>query len=193
MQNLTYIPIIGDTTISKCIEVRYDLGKTVALDMWDKPKDKMSFEDIFHDTLYRCMKSLGQRKMPEEELHAYFFKAFRINMVRHFKYAYNKLQSGIEVESMLIPTIPYYDGHLDGFDMLNLVKDKFGSEAQKMLWYQLQGHTYRTLNEMYGKDSYYLLNKIKNYLKSYYDKEVKFYRCNFPLHNSLPSLQCSLH
>lgn len=162
------IEILGDTTPHNMIEVKYDKAKKICLSIWDKPRSKQEFEDIFHDTIYRCLLTLGKQELSQEYMKSYFFKAFRINMIRRFGYAYNKYNSGKEIENVIIPVNSDYTNHIDGFGMLDLVEKRHGKEMRQMLWDNLNGITYQELNKLYNTNAYYELSKLKDELKKYY-------------------------
>lgn len=161
------LDLYGLVTPKRMIEVKYEKAKNICLNIWDKP-NKYFFEDIFHDTIYKCLITLENKKFDQDYLKSYFFKSFRINMVRFYGYSYNKLNSGLEIENSLIPVINNYDEHLDGFGMLDYVKQNYGDESRNMLWDNLTGYTYKELDKIYNTNSFYQLNKIKNDLKSFY-------------------------
>ena len=155
------------------IETKYDTAKHICRNIWHD-NDHLDFEDIFHDTIYRCLIYLEDKEQPAIDLRSYFFKAFRINMIRNYGYSYNKYRSGDDISNVLIPLNINTDIHIDGFDMLNLVKVTYGDIIYNMLWDNLRGLTYKELDEKYNINSFYTLSKVKKFLKEYYKDDINY-------------------
>lgn len=167
---MNYVKYINGVTPNQVIDDKYYIAKNICAEIWDKP-DKQVFEDVFHQTLMKCLVKFGKEKYDYDYLKAYFFKAFRINMIRHYLYSYNKMKSGIYVNDLIIPVTYNIDDHMDGFDMINYIRNSRGDEIANMLQDNLSGMTYKELAQKYHTTSiYYILSGIKDELKKIYLK-----------------------
>lgn len=165
------------TNIRKVIDEHYDIGKTVSFQIWDNYHDVQGFEDLYHTTLYNAIKCLDGKKMLKNEIAYYFFRAFRVNVIRLHQYAYQRLCNDIDIDGMLIPLSneKITENHLDGWGMIELVRKVFDNTIADALMYELNGFTVKTIKEKFNV-TYYQLSKVKDYLKSYYNKEKDEYR-----------------
>lgn len=167
MEIIQQLDIVGDTTPNNMIQHKYDRAKIICESIWDKP-DKFYFEDIFHDTILRCLVTLGDNKLSQDFMKSYFFKAFRINTIRHYGYAYNKQKSDIDMTDIIIPVEINVEGHMDCEEMMKYVNKNYGDEIRNMLWDNLTGIPYTELDKIYKTNTRYTLGKVKDKLKSIY-------------------------
>ena len=169
-----YLPIIGLTDIRTLLEKRYDIGKKVCFHIYDNPKDIQSFEDLYHNTIYNALKCLGPKKMDQDEMILYFMRAFRNNLIRQYKYSYHKKCKDIDLSKMIIPidNENEINAHIDGWEMIDMVRHVFGEELANALLDQMNGFTYETISKRHDFNAFYELNKVKNYLKTYYCKDA---------------------
>lgn len=162
--------LYGSTTFHNFADRYYYIGKERCIEIWNNPP-KFDFEDIFHNTVDRCLHILDGKIMEKDEMKNYFFKAFRINMVRFYGYSYNAKRSGKEISDAVLE-VSYENAiinHMDGFQMMDFIAKQFGKEMREVFWMHYNGKNILELEEIFGeKGLKYQICKIKSFLKHFY-------------------------
>ena len=158
------------------IEPRFDKFKAKMCAL--AQKNKMSFnEDVFMDTLIRCMKTFTKEDVNNSEVDKYFWTAFRQNMISSTSREHFKNMTQIE-------TIPdriddnIYNEDIDVMaDMMETeIRREFGDTAYDA-WrlHVCDELTYKELQNMgYGSDLHNLFKKIKRHMLRFTSKNTTF-------------------
>lgn len=150
----------------------YDVLKNIAIKESNKRIINDSIEDIFHDTLIKCIKQLENKLMSESEYIAYFTKAIQINIIRETQYAYNLLKTDVE-------DIENWDGELietniNSIDFKNIlcnIEKTFNEQWKNVFQLWLNGLTIQDINEKLKiRNSRYIVDKVKEWVKITYQK-----------------------
>lgn len=150
----------------------YDVLKNIAIKESNKRIINDSIEDIFHDTLIKCIKQLENKLMSESEYIAYFTKAIQINIIRETQYAYNLLKTDVE-------DIENWDGELtetniNSIDFKNIlcnIEKNFNEQWKNVFQLWLNGLTIQDINEnLKIRNSRYIVDKVKEWVKITYQK-----------------------
>jgi hypothetical protein len=158
------------TTIGYVVSKEYNRIRTCAKNEWKKYHTSTFDEDIFHDTIIKCMETLDKKELQENEIMAYITSSFKTNILRDGQYARNVKKNGDDPLQMVIPISdkPKID--------IDIVKDdvtkNFTEQESEMFNDWLDGMTIKEINEKYGsKKGRYIIDKIKEYIKSNYTLE----------------------
>ena len=126
---------------------------------WSKPLD----EDVFHDTIIKCIETCKENELTVQQLKNYIFISYKRNYLRELEYARNKnrseLPEGFDIEVT------------DKFNLdYEFVKDRvieiFGENEWKLFEDYIYGSKVSEIErENHEKGLYYRFNKIKNYIK----------------------------
>lgn len=126
---------------------------------WSKSID----EDIFHDTIIKCVDTCKSNELTVQQLKNYIFISYKRNYLRERDYARNKnrgeLPEDFDIESDDKTSIDY-----------ELVKNKiievFGEKEWRLFEDYIYGSKVSEIErENHEKGLYYRFNKIKTYVK----------------------------
>ena len=161
-------------TIKAFISTNYDKLKEIAKRELRKKQCQFFDEDIFHDTLYKCIVQLSDTLMTNEEIISYFTRAIQINIVRDSMYAYNSLRSNEELTENDEPlTFSSCMAEIDYKRILDDIKTTFDIEHQVIFRMWAEGFTIKEINkELKIKTARYKVDKLKEWVKNKY-KELE--------------------
>ena len=135
---------------------------------WRKMESSEFDEDIFHDTLIKCMDKFNDRKFDENEFKAYITSSFKMNVIRSKQYYDVSMKSDTDVETL--DSTVTMQINCDFNTIINDIKEKFGNESCEKFLDWLEDKSIKEINEMYNcKNSRYLIDKIKDYIKNKYN------------------------
>lgn len=138
---------------------------------WFKRECSEFDEDVYHDTLIKCMELLKDKQMEHSEIMSYIVAAFKTNILRDKTYACNKYRANDDVEAIKIETTARDD--IDFNLMLSNVYSKFGKDYHEIFLDWLDGMTIKELNEKYNKTNIrYIIERIKEYIKKTFRHEM---------------------
>ena len=162
------------TTIRNYCSINYDKLATIAKRELIKKQYHLFDEDIFHDTLYKCIVQLDDILLTEDEILAYFTKAMQINILRNGIYAYNALRSDDDISSTEEPiTFSICISAIDYKIILDDIKKTFDLEHQVVFRMWAEGYNIREINkELKIKTARYKVDKLKAWVKETY-KELE--------------------
>ena len=83
-------------------------------------------EDIFHDTLIKCMDKFNDRKFDENEFKAYITSSFKMNVIRSKQYYDVSMKSDTDVETLDSTVTMQFN--CDFNTIIKDIKEKFGNE-----------------------------------------------------------------
>lgn len=135
---------------------------------WRKMETSEFDEDIFHDTLIKCMDKFNDRKFDENEFKAYITSSFKMNVIRSKQYYDVSMKSDTDVETLDYTVTMQFN--CDFNTIIKDIKEKFGNESCEKFLDWLEDKSIKEINEMYNcKNSRYLIDKIKDYIKNKYN------------------------
>ena len=149
------------------INENYDIIYKMLKYEWRKMENIEFDEDIFHETLIKCMDKFNDRTFNENDFKAYLTSAFKMNVIRNKQYFNNAMKSNADVETLDSTITNQFN--CDFNIIIEDVKEKFGEvECEKFLdW--LENKSIKEINETYNcKNSRYLIDKIREYVKNTY-------------------------
>jgi hypothetical protein len=148
----------------------YDVLKKIAAKEVSKKICLDYFEDIFHDTLIKCIKQFENKPMEQNEILAYFTRAIQVNVIRETKYAYNSLKTdGVEIEEWDGDLTEMNISRIDYQNILYDIQKTFSVEWKEVFQLWTEGLTIKEINEKINiKNSRYITDKIKIWLKENY-------------------------
>ena len=135
--------------------------------MWDwhqmsiEPFD----EDIFHDTLLKCIEKFENKDMENDsEFVSYLRSAFKTNALREKLYFRNLQSADVPLENIYRPTTPNYN--IDMKLVLEKVEKEFGKIACEQFQEWVEGSSIKELNEKYNcSNMRYVMDKIRQFVK----------------------------
>jgi hypothetical protein len=151
-------------TIEEFITSEYKKLKSLSMRIWYNMKNGDFNEDVFHDTLVRCMESLKEKELEHNEYLMYFASSFKRNSIRNTKYACNKNKEDIDINTHDIPHT-YYDT-MDYDWMMSKLEVEFGKDNMLIFNDWIDGNTVNELNEKHSRTNCrYLIDKMRQYAK----------------------------
>ena len=157
--------------LSEYINRNYNKLVSLLRNEWRKMKNTQSFnEDIFHDTLMKCMERFNDEEFDENIFRAYLVSSFKTNVYRERLYHFNSCRCDADIEKLDI-----FEKERVSIDY-NIIMDdvfsKFGSDNYNKFIDWTEGSTIKELNEKYGVNNCrYVIDKIKDYILQNYTKE----------------------
>ena len=134
---------------------------------WRKMESSEFDEDIFHDTLIKCMDKFNDRKFDENEFKAYITSSFKMNVIRSKQYYDVSMKSDTDVETLDSAVTMQFN--CDFNTIIKDIKEKFGNESCEKFLDWLEDKSIKEINELHGcKNSRYTIDKIKQYIKNQY-------------------------
>lgn len=126
---------------------------------WSKPLD----EDIFHDTIIKCIDTCKENELTPEQLKNYIFISYKRNYIREQEYARNKNRSDLP-EGYDISILD--DINIDYEFVKKKVIEVFGEDEWRLFEDYIYGSKVSDIErDNSEKGLYYRFNKIKNYVK----------------------------
>lgn len=156
------------------ISSNYELiKKSVKRDL--RGNRKLEFdEDVFHDTLLKCMEKYSDIKFNnDEEFISYIIVSFKTNLKRDKLYAVNSKRYDGEIEDFELEfkDISYEKTNIDIDNLINQINVEFGEDSKnKFSDWLINQLTIKDINEKYNcNNSRYIIDKIKEYIKENYN------------------------
>lgn len=154
------------TTVSAVISSKYSQIKKVLNCEWVKTHTTPFDEDLFHDTLYKCINKMENKLQTEGEIFNYIFVAFKYNVIRESMYHRNSMKVDAEISY-----IGEYNQIFNmDYDLItNGIKEKFGIELYEAFSEWVSGKSITKITAETKIDNlYYKFKKIKEWVKSEY-------------------------
>ena len=124
-------------------------------------------EDIFHDTLLKCMDKFNTDDFNEDEFMPYITTAFKMNVIRSHQYHDVAMRSDTEIEN--VNEVIDDKHNIDYSIIIDDIKNKFGEDSCNKFLDWLDDKSIKEINETYEcNNSRYLIDKIKEYIKFKY-------------------------
>lgn len=127
-------------------------------------------EDIFHDTLLKCIKQLKSNQITKDDFLPYFSKAVKINGWREMKYANNSLVNDSECDfNDFEDSKCELDTSLIDYELIGEeIKKTFGFKIFEVFMLWSQNYTIQEINDKLNiKNSRYTIDKLKKWLTRY--------------------------
>ena len=165
--NLFHYYMSCNDRINRFINENYNSLKSMMKREWRKLESTSFDEDIFHDTLLKCMDKFEEKEFNENDFKAYLTQSFKINVVRERLYYNNNMRSDTDVE--IIEKETFDVSYIDVNTILENVKSKFGNENYEKFLDWLDDKSIKEINEKhYCNNSRYIIDKIKDFIKKKY-------------------------
>lgn len=121
-------------------------------------------EDVFQDTMMRCLETLREEKTPKE-FDGYVLGAYNKNLWREASYARNKYLTNLCEEDKDVPENNPPDHKIDLELLYEHATNKYGYELVSLFKQWLKGYSVRELQEQTGiQDLTYQFKKIREFL-----------------------------
>lgn len=132
---------------------------------WHQVSTEPFNEDIFHDTLLKCIEKFENKDMENDsEFVSYLRSAFKTNIMREKLYFRNLQSADVPLENIYKPTTPHYN--IDMVLVLNKVEIEFGKLQCEQFQEWVEGASIKELNEKYNiSNMRYVIDKIRKYVK----------------------------
>lgn len=107
---------------SDLIATKYEVIKTFCKNVYHHSTGENFNEDIFHDTLIKCMETLNDetcKNMDDTSLIKYTYSAYKTNMIREKQYSRTKLTTYTDK----LPDVLIYD-NIETNDILNNIHNR---------------------------------------------------------------------
>lgn len=126
-------------------------------------------EDIFHDTILKCIKTCDKLDLTVDQLSNYIFISYKTNYLREQEYARNKNRDDIDLS--LIDDCKPDKLDIDYEKMKYIIIDQFGDNEWKLFEDYIYGASISDISKENRETGlYYRFNKIKNYAKRFIQK-----------------------
>ena len=156
--------------LSNYIEANYDDIKTLLKKEWYKMKHKSFDDDIFHNTLLKCMDKFNSSNFIENDFIAYLVSSFKTNVIREDNYFVNSTKDNKDVAT--IKKEVFDNCTIDYENLLIDICENFNKEYANILEDWLNGCTIKELNQLYNKKNCrYIVDKIRKYILDNYSRE----------------------
>lgn len=162
------------TINSSYINANYDNLKRLLKGEWNKMyKNKPFDEDIFHDTLLRCIERFKEETTKNEnDFKAYLVASFKNNLFRESVYHRNTKCVDEDVESFKIPVQQHT--FLDYDIIMDAVEKAFDKSYVAQFEDWLNGMTIQKLNEKYNcTNARYNISRILKFFQNNFLIELK--------------------
>lgn len=156
-----------NNNVNKYIDSNYNSIRKILYNIWRTMDNDDFNEDIFHDTLIKCMDKFNNKQFIEEEFKAYIIASFKMNVIRSKQYFNVAMKSNEDIEN--INTILSDKFNVDFNIIIEDVKRKFGQNNCGKFMDWLENKSIKEINEIYNcNNTRYLIDKIKSYIKKTY-------------------------
>ena len=127
---------------------------------WSKPID----EDVFHDTILKCVEKIRFNDLTPQQVLNYVFISYKTNYIREQQYARNAMSVDVKITDDMrgydIPDTPDYE------IIKEAVIKEFGEKEWSLFEDYIRGTKVSELERSDGeKGLYYRFNKIRAYIK----------------------------
>lgn len=134
---------------------------------WRKMETSEFDEDMFHETLMKCMDKFNDKDFNENEFKAYITSSFKMNVIRSKQYFNVSMRSDTDIETIDSTIVNKFN--CDFNIIIEDVKEKFGVENCEKFLDWLEDKSIKKINEYYNcKNTRYLIDKIRSYVKEKY-------------------------
>ena len=159
--------------IQNYVNENYETLKKMMKKEYRKMERNEFDEDIFHETLIKCMDIFKNKEiLDENEFKAYLTTSFKINVIRNKQYHVNSMKTNDNIEDL--DNIIDMKYNIDFNIILENVKTKFGEENYNKFIDWLENKTIQEINKDYNcNNSRYLIDKIRNFINENYKDEMK--------------------
>ena len=136
---------------------------------------KLEFdEDIFHDTLLKCIEKYSEIKFKnDEEFISYIIVSFKTNLKRDKLYAVNSKRYDGDVEDFAseFRDSSNEKSNIDINIIIDEIETEFGEDSKnKFVDWLINQMPIKEINEKYNcNNSRYIIDKIKEYIKQNYN------------------------
>jgi hypothetical protein len=138
----------------------YHALKSLSKRIWNNLKIGIFNEDVFHDTLLKCLETLKRNDLNENEYLRYFSTAFKTNSLRQMKYAYHAQRTDAELDEL--PLFSNDSSTVDYNLLIERLNERYGNAQMNIFMDWLNGYTIRELNERHSRnDCRYVIDRIK--------------------------------
>lgn len=136
-------------------------------------------EDIFHETLIRCMSKFNETPNLNNEYLVwnfipYFIKAYKTNAIREFQYYSNRNKVDCSFDEYEFSLNPYFGDScsietiIDYNMLFEKVKYEFGIETFEKFSDWMNGYTIEDINKIHScNNSRYTIDKVRKFLRSH--------------------------
>lgn len=153
--------------LNRYINSNYKSIKKMLKVEWRKMETSEFDEDIFHDTLIKCMDKFNDKDFIEDEFKAYIVSSFKMNVIRSKQYYNVSMKSNDDVETLDSCISNKLD--VDYNIIIRDIRETFGDENCEKFLDWLENKSIKEINETYNcNNSRYLIDKIRNYVKDKY-------------------------
>lgn len=153
--------------LNRYINSNYKSIKKMLKVEWRKMETSEFDEDIFHDTLIKCMDKFNDKDFIEDEFRAYIVSSFKMNVIRSKQYYNVSMKSNDDVETL--DSCISNKLNVDYNIIIRDVREMFGDENCEKFLDWLENKSIKEINETYNcNNSRYLIDKIRNYVKDKY-------------------------
>ena len=154
--------------LNKYINSNYNVIYKMLKYEWRKMDSSDFDEDIFHETLIKCMDKFNEKSFDENEFKAYITSSFKMNVIRSKQYYNVSMKSDTDVETLDSCITNKFN--CDFNTIVEDIKDTFGDESCEKFLDWLEDKSIKEINETYNcKNSRYLIDKIRSYVKEKYN------------------------
>lgn len=154
--------------INNYINTKYDEIKSILKREWFKRKTIQFDEDIFHDTLIKCVEKFSKGCFEESEFMPYIIRSFQNNIVRNEMYFVNAKRDKSDVTTIKQPIFDSYN--IDIKLVLETITKTFSELYCNIFLDWLDGCTIKELNELYGRNNCrYVVDKIRKFILEKYN------------------------
>lgn len=162
--------MFSNSNLNRYVISNYDYIKTILQKEWFKMKRKEFNEDVFHDTLLKCMKKFETKKFIEKEFMAYTVRSFQTNVLRYNLYFENSKRDSKEVTSI---KKEISDNETIDFGLLyKKITTKYSQEYCNIFIDWIDGNTIKELNKKYNrKNCRYIIDKVKRFIVQNYSRD----------------------
>lgn len=127
-----------------------------------------SIEDIFHDTLLKCITQMELNNITEEEFIPYFTKSIKLNGWRELKYAENALrdENGCDFGELEKYSSETEITCIDYDYIMNQIEEKFDEKYKNIFMLWTHNYTVQEINKKLNiNNARYVIDKVKNWLR----------------------------
>jgi hypothetical protein len=161
------------------VEKRFDIFKTKICKMAQKAKIGFD-EDIFMDTLVKCMHTFSNPNPTDDDVDRYFWSAYKRNSYNSI--TRDRIRNRVDIDTL--PEAIDEDGYNENIDNIvsiieEEVRARFGDNAFEAWWaHTCENKTYKELDELgYGDVNYHNeFRQIKRYITGKFLKRNDAFR-----------------
>lgn len=126
-------------------------------------------EDILHDTILKCLNTIENLNLSDNQIKNYIFISYNTNYKRELDYARNKNRDDVIINDLDV--INNDSNDLDYNTIKNIIKEKFGDREWNLFEEFIYGDSITNISKENNESGlYYRFNKIKNYAKQFIKK-----------------------